>query len=140
MMPWIFFLFVGVFDFGFYSYAAITTQNAARVAAMAGALGSGAPNATATCNLVVAEMNSLPDTQTYVPGTYVCLYDTPPTNTQRIAINTPTTEVESDGSTAVVITVMFRPMAMIPIPGMFNGPVTVYRTAKAPVLNSAPAG
>ena len=34
MMPWLLFLFVGVFDFGFYSYALIATQNAARAAAV----------------------------------------------------------------------------------------------------------
>ena len=30
MMPWLAFIFVGVLDFGFYSYACICTQNAAR--------------------------------------------------------------------------------------------------------------
>ncbi len=34
MMPWLLFLFVGVFDFGFYAYALIATQNAARAAAV----------------------------------------------------------------------------------------------------------
>src|SRR5947207_14797502 len=34
MAPWIFFLFMGTLDFGFYSYAIIATQNAARVAVM----------------------------------------------------------------------------------------------------------
>jgi Flp pilus assembly protein TadG len=33
MSPWIFFLFVGVFDLGFYAYAVICTENAARAAA-----------------------------------------------------------------------------------------------------------
>ncbi len=30
MMPWLVFLFVGVFDFGFYAYALIAVQNAAQ--------------------------------------------------------------------------------------------------------------
>ena len=34
MAPWIFLLFIAVFDLGFYSYAVIATQNAARSAAM----------------------------------------------------------------------------------------------------------
>src|SRR5712691_6473405 len=33
MAPWILFLFMGTFDFGFYAYAIICTENAARVAA-----------------------------------------------------------------------------------------------------------
>ena len=32
MSPWILLLFVLIFDFGFYSYAAISTANAARAA------------------------------------------------------------------------------------------------------------
>jgi len=34
LVPWIFFLFVGVFDLGFYAYGAICTQSAARAAAI----------------------------------------------------------------------------------------------------------
>ncbi|HEY3376701.1 MAG TPA: TadE family protein, partial [Armatimonadota bacterium] len=37
MAPWIVFLFIGIFDFGFYAYAAICTQNAARAVALASA-------------------------------------------------------------------------------------------------------
>jgi hypothetical protein len=140
MMPWIIFLFVGVLDFGFYSYALIATQNGARVGAMAGSFGGGAPNAVSTCNAVVAEMNSLPGTQSYVPGTYTCLYDTAPTTTNRIAISTPTTEAETDGSTAAVVTVSYLPPVMIPIPGVMNTPPIVTRIAKAPLLSSAPGG
>lgn len=34
MLPWIFLLFIAVFDFGFYAYAAISVENAARVVAL----------------------------------------------------------------------------------------------------------
>ncbi len=34
MAPWIFFLFVAIFDFGFYVYALISVENAARVGAL----------------------------------------------------------------------------------------------------------
>src|SRR5690348_3763138 len=34
LMPWLIFLFIGAFDMGFYSYALICTENAARVATM----------------------------------------------------------------------------------------------------------
>ena len=39
LAPWIFFLLVGILDLGFYSYAAIATENAARVAAQYAAAG-----------------------------------------------------------------------------------------------------
>ena len=49
MAPWIFFLFMGTLDFGFYAYAIIATQNAARVAVMQTSLNSTtAANSTGT--------------------------------------------------------------------------------------------
>jgi len=59
LAPWIYFLFVGVLDAGFYSYAAITTESAARVAAnqIAKSTGFG----STACDLVVPEMNLLPN-------------------------------------------------------------------------------
>ena len=57
MAPWIFFLFIGIMDFGFYSYEAITTENAARVAANQIAKSSGF--SSTACALVVPEMSLL---------------------------------------------------------------------------------
>src|SRR5260370_41507229 len=42
LAPWMLFLFVGVLDLGFYTHAAIATENAARVAAQYGAARAGA--------------------------------------------------------------------------------------------------
>src|SRR5690242_15443484 len=56
MLPWILFLFVGIFDFGFYAYSAIATQNAARAVAIAAATG----NSTDTdCNVALGELHGL---------------------------------------------------------------------------------
>src|SRR5437016_4005677 len=71
LIPWLFFLFVGVLDIGFYSYASICTQNAARAAAILIAKGGPVcgtgtcqPQATATLNACTAalwELNALPN-------------------------------------------------------------------------------
>src|SRR5580658_8123278 len=61
MMPWLLFLFVGVFDFGFYAYALIATQNAARAAAVHNSISSMAasdPDGSG-CQIVVAELQSM---------------------------------------------------------------------------------
>jgi Flp pilus assembly protein TadG len=58
MAPWIFFLFMGVFDAGFYAYSGISTQNAARAAALAQAESS----TTTPCAAALAEMNMLLNT------------------------------------------------------------------------------
>jgi Flp pilus assembly protein TadG len=72
MAPWIFFLFVGILDVGFYSYAAICTQNAARAAAVQTASAAGAQLNTIACPAAINEMNWLPNVKalglTGVPG------------------------------------------------------------------------
>ena len=60
MSPWLFTLFVGVLDFGFYGYAAINIQNAARVAALRTSASSAlAANNNVACTYALAEMSSL---------------------------------------------------------------------------------
>jgi len=61
MAPWIFFLFVGILDAGFYSYAAICTQNAARAAALQTAAGVGAQSDTIACLAALSELKFLPN-------------------------------------------------------------------------------
>ena len=64
MAPWIFFLFVGTLDLGFYSYAVIATQNAARVAAaQTSATPTTAIDNTLACNFALTELNVLPNTR-----------------------------------------------------------------------------
>jgi Flp pilus assembly protein TadG len=58
--PWIFFLFAGAFDIGFYAHALISAQNAARVAAEYTATSpSTAADTTAACRYVLDEMYQL---------------------------------------------------------------------------------
>jgi Flp pilus assembly protein TadG len=62
LLPWLFLLFTSVFDFGFYAYALISVENAARVAALHGAANSTvAGDQTGACNLVVEELRGLPN-------------------------------------------------------------------------------
>ena len=63
MAPWIFFLFVGILDTGFYSYAAICTQNAARAAATqtAASAGAGTQSTTLACVAALSELSRLPN-------------------------------------------------------------------------------
>src|ERR1700674_2519077 len=61
MAPWIFFLFVGVFDVGFFSYAAICTQNAARQAAVRTAADEFSQSNALACAAALGEMNRLPN-------------------------------------------------------------------------------
>ena len=62
LLPWLFMLFTGVFDFGFYAYALISVQNATRVAVLHGAANSViAGDQAGACRLAVEELRGLPN-------------------------------------------------------------------------------
>jgi Flp pilus assembly protein TadG len=133
MLPWMIFLFVGVLDFGFYSYAAITTQNAARVAAVANAFSSGnATDSTGACALVIQEMNSLPNMRSVssCSGTL--------SQTQPVSVTVPNTPPTIRGLPAAEVTVTYLSVPMIPIPGILMGQMTITKTVDVPILNAAP--
>lgn len=140
MLPWILFLFVGVLDFGFYSYAAICTQNAARVAALANAYSTSAASDTSgACAIVLQEMNALPNAQTLTS----CSSGTCPSapgfvNAAHPIAVTACPVTGPDGASAALITVTYLSLPMIPIPGVVAGQLTIIRTAEAPVLNTTP--
>jgi TadE-like protein len=133
MAPWIFLLFIGVFDFGFFAYASICTQNAARVAALANAYseGSAADNATA-CSLVLQEMNALPNTRSLAACTGT-LSATQPIIVQANAVIGP------DGAKAAEVSVTYLSIPLFPIPGVMKGQITLTRIVRMRVFNATPA-
>jgi Flp pilus assembly protein TadG len=129
MAPWIFFLFVGVLDFGFYSYAFICTQNAARVAAIANGFSTGnATDSVSACNIVIQEMNSLPNTRSLTD----CGVSPLVVTVGAAGLTGP------DGAEVAQVTVTYTPILIIPIPGVLGQISTVTRTVQVPILNSAP--
>jgi hypothetical protein len=118
MAPWIFFLFVGTLDFGFYSYAIIATQNAARIAVMqTSQTPTTATDSTLACNYVLTELNVLPNTRTLTTCGALPL------------IVNPTTFVDADGATAARVDVTYQTINMIPIPGL-TGQLSITRNAQ----------
>ncbi len=63
LVPWIFFLFVGLLDLGFYCFALMATSNAARMAAVQLSPVYVTPTVIQpeACTIVLAEMQSLPN-------------------------------------------------------------------------------
>jgi len=61
MMPWICFLFIGILDSGFYTYAAMATQNAARAVAVQTANAGGTVSNAAICTAAKNELLLLPN-------------------------------------------------------------------------------
>lgn len=152
MMPWIAFLFVGIFDFGFYSYAAIATQNAARAVALQSANGSTASICTTAKDELgflpnIAGLGSCAATQSAVNDTtplWVCtaLLDDasdsiaaqcPPVPAVRCA------DCAGSGATgtnpsSVQAVVTYRSVPLIPIPGILVGQMQLTRIAEARVV------
>ena len=118
MAPWIFFLFMGTLDFGFYAYAIIAAQSAARVAVMQTSQNSTtAANSTLACQYALTELNRMPNTSTL--STCAAL---------PVIVNA-TSVVDADGANSSRVAVTYQSINMIPIPGL-AGSLTLTRTAQ----------
>jgi hypothetical protein len=125
LMPWIVFLFVGILDTGFYSYAMIVTENAARVSAMQASISRAAStDSLSACVIALQEMNSLPN----VVGLTTCASGS-------VSASSPVSVVASSvdhgsGDVSSRVTVMYLTLPLIPIPGILPRQMTVTRSAE----------
>jgi Flp pilus assembly protein TadG len=123
LAPWLFFLFVGVLDFGFYSYAFISTENAARAAALLTSRSSAAATDQAgACRIVKSELQWAAYGRTFSP---TC--DAPPLQVTAAMASGP------DDAPAAQVTVVYRTMTMIPIPGVLAKQFDITRTVQMKV-------
>lgn len=118
--PWILFLFVGAFDWGYYSYALICTESAARVAAeyTSGSTAT-ASDASGACTVALNVMQDIPSVGS---STTSC------STTGPVSV-TATSYTASDGSAASKVSVTYTSNSLIPIPGLLTNQLTVTRTA-----------
>ena len=130
LLPWYIFLFVGTFDFGFYSYSLIATANAARVsAAYCAASGS-------TCSTVTSSTNFRNNCTNYILGQLSMLPNvgsgvtTCTASPVTLTVSYPAAASCPDGNTCDEITVVYVTPQLIPIPGVFPGQLTITRTVE----------
>jgi|SRR6185312_12044153 len=117
--PWFVFLFIGAFDYGFYSYALIATQNAARVVAMYCSTSSSRAASCSACTYATNQLANMPN----MSGVTTC--DASP-----LVLTTSVVNVTNDSSgTAAQASVVYTTPALIPIPGLLPGTITITRTA-----------
>lgn len=119
LLPWVFFLFAGALDMGFYSHALIATTNAARAAALSGAAAAspGGANSAQACAYAIAELRGMPNVRTLTSCNAAPL------------IVTATAVSGIDGAGATEVRVVYTTPRMIPIPGL-PGQLTITRTAQ----------
>jgi Flp pilus assembly protein TadG len=123
LCPWYIFLFVGAIDFGFYSYALIATQNAARIGAMyCAASASAAADSTTSCSYALDQLRGMPNV-----GTALAICSASPVVVTASLVTGP------DGANATSVTVSYTTPQMIPMPGLLPGQLTISRTVKMKV-------
>ena len=131
LMPWLVFLFVGAYDWGFYAHALISTENAARVAALYAAnLASGSPQTSKACTLVLNELSIAAN----VAGLNTCTSGAVSTSAP-VAVSLSCTTLDSVNAVKVAVT--YQTLQLIPIPGLLEGKATLYRVTEMPMNNNS---
>jgi len=120
ILPWYIFLFVGAVDMGFYSYALISVENAARVGAIyCAASSTTCTSNTPVCPYALGALADLPN----IPAALTTCNASPVTVTVSYpASGTP------DGQPDVQVTVAYVLPALAGIPGLLPGQYTATRT------------
>ena len=136
LMPWYVFLFVGAFDYGFFSYSFIATQTAARQ----GALYCSSFNSSSACvdsassvqcEYALDQLRMLPNVG---GGVTTCGTGSTVTASAPVAVSSTTLSAANspDGTanSATAVTVVYMTPQLIPIPGLLPGQLTINRTVK----------
>jgi Flp pilus assembly protein TadG len=121
LFPWYLFLFVGTFDIGFFGYALMATQGAAREAGIyCAASSSTASDSTTACNYALDQLRGMPN----VGWNLSTCAGTPLVVTASLVNGASS----PDGQNATSISVTYTTPQLVPIPGIFPGKVTITRS------------
>jgi len=123
MMPWLIFLFIGVYDFGFYSYMLISVQNAARAEAVHNSMSKAAatdPDGSG-CQIALSELQFAAYGRSMTGCTAAPLVVTP---TLVTGASSP------DGNDAAKVDVLFTTTFAIPLPGVLPNVSTIHTVAQ----------
>ncbi len=122
ILPWYVFLFIGAFDYGFYSYSLISTTTAARVAGFYCSKSSGfcASDDSTMCAYAIAQLKNLPNMGTAVTSCAA----SPLTVTRTYYPTTYGTDCP-DANPCVNVTVEYVTPGLIPIPGLLPSQLTI---------------
>jgi len=128
MVPWIVFSFVAAFNFGIFAYALISTQNAARSAAMFAsqslAVAQSGTIVTQVCPYVLGELGDAPG----MNGVSVC-------TTAPVIVNVTAKTPGAGNLNTVQVSVTYNTMSMIPLPGLMAGSLSIKRMVEMPIRN-----
>lgn len=137
LVPLVFFLFLGLTNFGFYVYAFITVGNAARTAAQRTANSSFRNNQAVACEVVLREMRTLSNVSA-LDASYNCNAVAPVQVTMGSPSSPGKNYCEPTANTlASRVNVSYQTIQLFPLPFM-DGRMTIHRTAVMRVMDSHP--
>jgi Flp pilus assembly protein TadG len=119
LAPWLFFLFVGVVDLGFFTYDLIAVENATRIAAEHTSQSTLVQaDQAGACTLVRTELAMVPN------ATSVANCEAAPLVVTATGVTGP------DGNPATSVTVTYNSAHFIPIPLLLKGNLTISRNVQ----------
>ena len=128
LIPWYIFLFVGVYDYGFFSYSLISVQSAASVGAKyASSASATATDSTTVCSYALGQLQSLPNMGARATCT---VNSTTVTSSAPLAAKAESISSGPDGYPAAQVTVTYLTPQLVPIPGVLPGQLTITRVVK----------
>ena len=127
IFPWYVFLFVGTIDSGFFAYALIATQNAARAAAVyCSSSTSAAIDSVTACTYATDQLRGM----TNIGVSYSAGCAGSPLTVTAALLNSASSPQRAAGSPATQVTVTYVTPQLIPIPGIFPGQLTITRSVE----------
>lgn len=129
LCPWIFFIFVGAFDVGFYVNALISTENAVRAAGLYYvSSGKASRNVAKACYYALEILRDQPNVRSAVTS---CAASSSAVNqTTPVALTTASVASGPDGQPATTVTVTYQTVPLIPIPLLLAHQLTVTRSVQ----------
>jgi Flp pilus assembly protein TadG len=117
--PWIFLLFIGALDWGFYASALVSLEAGVRSATLYTATSTGtAADSTTACTIILSEIRKLPNI-----GSSVTACTSNPTVTATYLASGP------GSAPATRVTATYTSISLVPIPGLLRKQFTVTRSA-----------
>jgi Flp pilus assembly protein TadG len=118
LAPWVFFLFAGALDMGFYSYALISSQEAARAAVeYTSRTSAAAADSAGACQYALVQMNGMSNVRSLSTCSSAPL------------VVTAKQVTDGDGFSASSVSVTYTSNTLVPIPGV-SGQLVITRTAQ----------
>jgi hypothetical protein len=121
MTPWLIFLFIGAMDWGFYAYALIATEGAARIACMyTSSSSSTTTDSTTACTYALGQLKKMSNVTSCTAGS------TSVTSSAPLAVSA-TSVTGPDGAAAAQVEVVYLTPIYMPMMGTLPQQITIRR-------------